>query len=89
MEVLSDSTEERDRGVKFVDYALHGVGEYWIVDPETETVEQYFLEEDTYVLQGALTRGEIAGRVIPGLILPVKAVFDAEEQMKFLARLPH
>ncbi len=28
VEVLSDSTEERDRGIKFEDYALHGVEEY-------------------------------------------------------------
>jgi Uma2 family endonuclease len=28
-----------DRGVKFIDYARSGVGEYWIIDPEEETVE--------------------------------------------------
>lgn len=51
LEVLSDSTESRDRGVKFADYAAHGVGEYWIVDPAAETIEQYLLgPEATYEL---------------------------------------
>ncbi len=33
VEVLSESTEANDRGIKFEDYAAHGVVEYWIVDP--------------------------------------------------------
>lgn len=43
VEVLSDSTEAKDRDIKFIDYAAHGVGEYWIVDPSREFVEQYIL----------------------------------------------
>lgn len=34
VEILSQSTEAVDRGVKFEDYALNQVGEYWIADPE-------------------------------------------------------
>ena len=33
VEVLSKSTSKRDRGIKFEDYAAHGVAEYWLVDP--------------------------------------------------------
>ncbi len=43
-EVLSDPTEERDRGVKFEDYATHGVSEYWIVAADEQTVEQHRLD---------------------------------------------
>ncbi len=43
-EVLSPSTARADRTTKWEDYAAHGVSEYWIVDPEAETVEQYVLE---------------------------------------------
>ena len=32
IEVLSDSTEKRDRGVKFKDYQAHKIEEYWIID---------------------------------------------------------
>jgi Uma2 family endonuclease len=39
VEILSPSTEERDRGVKLRLYRRHGVPEYWIVDPEAGLVE--------------------------------------------------
>lgn len=45
-EVVSPSTAERDRGVKLDRYRLHGVPEYWIVDPETRTVEAWALGSD-------------------------------------------
>jgi Uma2 family endonuclease len=32
-EILSKSTEKRDRGIKFIDYAINGIPEYWIIDP--------------------------------------------------------
>lgn len=48
VEVLSDSTAANDRGVKFQDYAAHGVMEYWIIDPELEIVEQYQLVGNSY-----------------------------------------
>ena len=32
VEVLYPSTTGYDRGIKKVDYALHGVAEYWIID---------------------------------------------------------
>jgi len=39
VEILSPGTAPRDRGVKLKLYDRQGVGEYWIVDPETEAVE--------------------------------------------------
>lgn len=39
VEILSPSTEERDRGLKLRLYWRQGVPEYWIVDPEAEAVE--------------------------------------------------
>ena len=41
VEVLSVSTVVIDCGVAFEDYAAHGVGGYWMIDPDTKTVEQY------------------------------------------------
>ena len=43
VEVINKSTEKIDRGVKFEDYALHGVKEYWIVEPRHKTIEKYLL----------------------------------------------
>ncbi len=39
VEVLSPGTQHYDRGYKRTLYARHGVREYWLVDPEPETVE--------------------------------------------------
>lgn len=43
IEILSDSTEHRDRGIKRERYAAHGVPEYWIVDTDAKQVEVYRL----------------------------------------------
>jgi Uma2 family endonuclease len=79
VEVLSPSTESNDRGVKFVDYALHGVEEYWIVDCEAETVEVHHLPEGTKAYAKAPRlhgTDEIRSRVLPGLVFPAAALFD-------------
>ena len=39
VEILSPSTEERDRGLKHKLYRRQGVPEYWIVDPDAGAVE--------------------------------------------------
>ena len=43
VEVLSPSTAARDRGIKLERYRLFGVAEYWIVDPDSRTVELWRL----------------------------------------------
>lgn len=78
VEVLSASTESRDRGIKFEDYAAHAVGEYWLVDPDTETIEQYQLVERDYELVMKSKSGEIESAVLAGFTIPVRAVFDEE-----------
>lgn len=39
IEILSPGTEKRDRLIKPKLYGRHGVREYWIVDPESKTIE--------------------------------------------------
>lgn len=50
VEVLSPGTEKRDRGHKKDLYECSGVREYWVVEPETQTVEVYLLKDKKYVL---------------------------------------
>ena len=38
-EVLSPSTRKIDVGPKAIEYLAHGIAQYWIVDPETESIE--------------------------------------------------
>jgi Uma2 family endonuclease len=86
-EVLSPSTEAVDRSVKFEDYAAHGVGEYWIIDPDGERVEQYLLEGDACQLAFKADNGVIASRVVAGFAVPVRALFDEGENLAVLARV--
>ena len=65
VEVLSSSTEARDRGLKKRRYAAGGVPEYWIVDLEEHVVEQHVLEGGEYRLVGA-HEDELRARA-PGL----------------------
>ena len=75
-EILSDSTESRDRGIKFLDYALHGVAEYWIVDADEEFFEQYTLVDQHYKLLRKQDSGLIASIAVAGFEIPVAAIFD-------------
>jgi Uma2 family endonuclease len=86
-EVLSPSTEANDRGVKLEDYAAHGIGEYWIVDPENERVEQYVLMGDAYALQLKVNSGSLRSQVVPGFEIPVRAIFDEQENLAALKKL--
>jgi len=79
VEILSESTEKRDRGIKFIDYAAHGVSEYWIVDVEEKSVEQYLIVDGKYELSQKLKSGSVASAVIAGCVVPITAIFD--EQM--------
>lgn len=87
VEILSSSTESRDRGVKFEDYAANGVGEYWIISTEEATVEQFVLETGTYHLRMKSSSGRLVSTVITGLELEVEAIFDDEKNLTALARI--
>lgn len=81
VEVLSPSTKLNDRGIKFVDYAAHGVAEYWIVDPDAEMIEQYVLEDEIYQLRVKTDTGTVRSVVVKGFAVPVCAVFGEAEKL--------
>lgn len=87
VEVLSPATEQNDRVIKWEDYKAHGISEYWVIDPETEVVEQYFLEHDDYKLILKSNSGMVKSLAISGFAIPIKAIFDAGENLKELQRI--
>ncbi len=87
VEVVSDSTERTDRETKFQDYAAHGVREYWIVDPDKATVEQYLLQSEEYELLLKAKDGEIESIAIEGFRIPIRAIFDEAENLAALRTL--
>src|SRR5690606_7166882 len=90
-EVLSPSTAHNDRGVKHEDYAAHGVTEYWLLDPEAETVEQYVLEgeppEAAYALRMKSASGEVVSVAVEGFVVPVRALFNDAANLEALRTL--
>ncbi|RYU94992.1 Uma2 family endonuclease [Emticicia agri] len=76
VEILSDSTKERDYGIKMEDYALHEVKEYWIVDTDSQTIEQYLSTNKKFELSQKLKDGLLASEVITGFKINVKEIFE-------------
>ncbi|MGE0087120.1 MAG: Uma2 family endonuclease [Desulfococcaceae bacterium] len=83
-EVLSPATEDNDRTVKFEDYAAHGVKEYWIIDPASRVVEQYFLDKHEYLLHFKADSGILKSNAVKGFAIPVAALFDEAENLAAL-----
>jgi Uma2 family endonuclease len=79
-EVISPESRRRDRIDKRDLYEQHGVREYWLIDPEAETVEVFHLESGVYHLAGRWRPGEIAqSRLLKGFEVPVAAIFGGRE----------
>jgi Uma2 family endonuclease len=78
IEIPSSGTRKRDERLKRDRYAHFGVREYWIVDPELETIKVFELGADGYgsPRELALERGEtLASPMLPGLELPLDQIF--------------
>ena len=79
VEVVSPDKPERDTVEKRRDYAEGNVPEYWIVDPEAESITVLKLVDGAYVEHGAFARGAIAdSATLPGFSIDVNAVLDAK-----------
>jgi Uma2 family endonuclease len=79
LEVVSKDKPERDLVDKRHDYAEGKVPEYWIVNPQTETIMVLRLQDDAYLEHGVFRRGDTATSVIlPGFSVNVAEVFDVD-----------
>jgi len=77
VEVLSPYRQLHDRVTKLEQYALHGVTEYWVVDPIAESVEIYVLAGSRYELKGAFAGEEILhSPLLPGGEIPAGNLFS-------------
>ncbi|MBI5756214.1 MAG: Uma2 family endonuclease [Nitrospirae bacterium] len=76
IEILSPSTAYRDLVKKKRLYAQFGVQEYWIVDPEEETVEVYTLQQHQFELNASYQEdGIVTSPRLPDLQISLRDIF--------------
>lgn len=78
VEIVSPDDPERDIKVKRADYAEAGIPEYWIVNPEDDTITVLTLADDAYAEHGVFQRDSVATSVVlQDFTVSVAALFDA------------
>lgn len=76
IEVLSESTRDRDLRSKLHLYAVHGVRWYWVVAPDAEVVRRFELADGAYAEQPTLHAGDVlACPAFPGVEIDTAEVF--------------
>jgi Uma2 family endonuclease len=76
VEVLSPSTEERDRTLKTKLYARAGVRELWIADTKEKTIEVLTNSGDGFQREAVFGLGTVLRSfLLPGLEIPISEVF--------------
>jgi len=77
VEILSPTTAYYDLKKKFRVYEKHGVREYWIVDPEDNSIQVYVLQDGKLKLhQEAIGEGSVQSQVLAGFSVDVRNVFE-------------
>lgn len=77
IEILSRSTQRHDRLTKFNLYQRAGVREYWIVDPDSKSVQTFTLEKGYYIAKdfGAASDKVMVG-VLEECVIDLSTVFS-------------
>lgn len=74
IEILSPSTARTDRITKLNKYQQAGVREYWIVDPDTQTIQVCFFERGT--VKGYTDSDIVPVGILPGCEINLHDVFS-------------
>ena len=80
VEVISAAADgrRRDMQVKFTEYAAAGIAEYWIVDPENETIIVNHLVDHSYASSRTFQRADTAmSQRLPGFSVAVDDVLNS------------
>ena len=75
VEILSPSTSGKDRVLKFNKYLQAGVREYWIVDPDNNTVSAHLLKDGQYVTSAYAETDAVPVHVLEGCTISLTDVF--------------
>ena len=75
IEILSPSTRRHDLAVKYRLYQRAGVREYWIVDPDTKTVQVFKLDDGLYNAPDVFTAGAVPVGIWEDFSIDLSRVF--------------
>ncbi len=78
IEILSESTRRTDEVKKRNLYERYGVSEYWIVDPELETIKIYKMTDEGYVRPDLFSlEGQeiLVTPLLPNFSIPLSDIF--------------
>ncbi len=76
VEILSPSAPERDTVLKRRLYGKFGVEEYWIVDPDAETVQQLVARQAEFESRGVFAKADrVRSAAVSGLEIDLTRVF--------------
>ena len=75
IEILSPSTSNQDKVIKFKKYLQAGVREYWIVDPESRAVSVYVLDDGKYIASAYSDEETVPVHVLEGCQVDLRDVF--------------
>jgi len=79
IEVVSLDNPQRDTVTKRREYAQAGIPEYWIVDPQAQTITVLVLDGETYAVHGEFGVDETASsRLLDGFAVSVTQVLTLE-----------
>lgn len=77
VEILSPSTQRHDRLVKLGLYQRAGVREYWIVDPDSQTVQVFTLSDGLLLPHEVYNRQGVAKvNILDGCFIELSKVFS-------------
>lgn len=76
IEILSPGNSKKEMKLKFDLYEEAGVREYWIVDPNTESVLINVLENGKYITQKPMVDDEITSTIFPNLKIHTNDIFS-------------
>ena len=81
VEILSPNSLKRDAHEKFVLYQEAAVGEYWIVNPDAQTVNTFILNENGKYDDGKVyeTQDKIPVHIFDNALIDVKDIFEGRK----------
>lgn len=80
IEIISETTRKTDEVIKRKLYERFGVQEYWVIDPELESVKVYRMVDQKYTRVAELTLeagDSLTTPLLPHLTIPFTQIFES------------